>query len=93
MYVYNIYNCNYFYNANYNASQRTMFLWKVAPTSSGKKLTSLIIPASVTEIGQSIIYSCENCIITVEEGSYAAQYCKENKLDYTYPDSLDWLNN
>ena len=30
--------------------------------------------------------------ITVNKGSYAQQYCAENNLRYTYPDSLDWLS-
>ena len=29
--------------------------------------------------------------ITVVRESYAAEYCKEKGLNYTYTDSLDWL--
>lgn len=56
-------------------------------------LTTVSVPKSVTFIGQFSFSRCsDNLIITVERDSYAAQYCKENSLNYTYPDSLDWLN-
>ena len=30
--------------------------------------------------------------LTVTRDSYAAEYCEENGLNYTYPDANDWLN-
>ncbi len=47
----------------------------------------------VTAIGDDAFYSCSSLTLTVGRDSYALQYCKENGLNYTYPDSLDWLNN
>jgi len=47
----------------------------------------------VTSIGENAFSDCENLTLTVPRDSYAAQYCKDNNLNYTYPDSLDWLNN
>lgn len=56
-------------------------------------LTSVSIPDSVTSIGNKAFEGCPNLILTVTRNSYAAQYCKDNGLTYTYTDSLDWLNN
>ena len=56
-------------------------------------LTSVTIPASVTSIGEAAFDYCrEELVFTVEAGSYAAEYCKENGLAYQYTDALDWLN-
>ena len=56
-------------------------------------LTSVSIPDSVTAIGDGAFSRCSSLTLTVGRDSYAAQYCKENNLNYTYPDSLGWLNN
>jgi hypothetical protein len=56
-------------------------------------LTSVTIPDSVTFIGENAFAKCPNLTVTVGRGSYAAQYCHDNGIPYTYPDSLDWLNN
>lgn len=57
-------------------------------------LTDIIIPASVTTIGDNAFSGCDKLTtITVSRGSYAAQYCKDNDLPYTYPDANDWLLN
>ena len=58
-----------------------------------ESLTSVTIPESVTYIGFDAFKGCDKLTLTVIRDSYAAQYCKENNLNYTYPDSLDWLNN
>ena len=47
----------------------------------------------VTSIGDEAFSGCSSLTLTVSRDNCAAQYCKENGLDYTYPDSLDWLNN
>lgn len=56
-------------------------------------LESVSLPNSVTSISHNAFSYCPNPTITVERNSYAAQYCKKHHLTYTYPDSLDWLNN
>ena len=61
-------------------------------------LETIRIPAGVTEIGRLAFWGMDhkpNTAVTiyVERGSYAAEYCKEFGLNYTYPDALDWLNN
>jgi len=56
-------------------------------------LTSVSIPDSVTAIGDRAFSNCSNLTLSVGRDSYAFQYCKENGLNYTYNDSLDWLNN
>lgn len=61
-------------------------------------LKSIRIPAGVTEIGLTAFFNMNykpntDILIIVDRDSYAAQYCKELGLNYTYPDALDWLNN
>ena len=58
---------------------------------------SKAVPASVTFIGKSAFkksafMSRESLTLTVDRDSYALQYAKENGIDYTYTDALDWLN-
>lgn len=62
--------------------------------ASCQSLTSVTLPASVTSIGMWPFFLCsELSSITVPRDSYAAQYCKDNNLPYTYPDANDWLLN
>lgn len=61
---------------------------------SCQNLTSVSLPTSVTSIGMWAFSFCsELSSITVPRDSYAAQYCKDNNLPYTYPDAADWLLN
>lgn len=55
-------------------------------------LTSINLPETIMFIGNNAFYEDKSLILTVDHNSYAAQYAKENSLDYTYPDALDWLN-
>ena len=57
-----------------------------------KNLRSVTIPDSVTEIGERAFADCPALTLTVYHDSYAAQYCEDNGLKYTYPDANDWLN-
>ena len=55
-------------------------------------LTAVTIPDSVTSIGKdAFTYCAESLTITVGRNSYAEEYCRENGLQYAYPDALDWL--
>lgn len=60
-----------------------------------ESLTKLTIPDSVTYIGERAFGDCDALTLIVEHDSYAAEWAKENGLDYEYPDTdnLDWLNN
>lgn len=56
-------------------------------------LTSITIPDSVTNIAGNAFQNCSKVLtFTVSRNSWAAEWCKENGLNYTYPDALDWLN-
>ena len=54
-------------------------------------LQSVYIPQSVEWIGEDAFSGWNNLLITVEQGSYADEYCQYSNLQYTYPNSLDWL--
>lgn len=54
-------------------------------------LKSVVIPDSVSDIGVNVFYKCNKVITTVARDSCAEQYCINNKIEYMYPDSLDWL--
>ena len=56
-------------------------------------LKNVTIPESVTYIDSGAFEGCDNLTLTVPHDSYAAQYAKDNGLNYTYPDANDWLNN
>ena len=58
-----------------------------------RSLTSIELPDSVTSIGDQAFWGCDNLTMTVQRDSYAAQYAKDNNLNYTYPDANNWLNN
>ena len=61
--------------------------------ASCSSLTEITIPDSVENIGNDVFSNCDLLTVTVSRDSYAAKYCKENDVNYTYPDILDWLNN
>ena len=56
-------------------------------------LKKINIPASIDTIGEDAFEYCDNLTATVARDSYAEKYCKENKINYMYEDSLDWLKN
>ena len=61
--------------------------------SSCSSLTAITLPESLESIGTDAFADCpKNMQFTVVRDSYAAKWCKENGLNYTYPDALDWLN-
>lgn len=58
-----------------------------------KALTSVTLPASLTSISNYCFQYCPNLTLTVPRDSYAAQWAKDNGVQFMYPDSLDWLTN
>lgn len=56
-------------------------------------MPELVVPAGVTEIGNGGFFATGDtkCIFIVSRGSYAAQYCRENEINYEYTDANDWL--
>lgn len=54
-------------------------------------IKSITIPDSVLKIGRDA-FDKDSSHLIVSRNSYAAQYCSEMQLDYSYPDSNDWLN-
>lgn len=55
-------------------------------------LRELSIPNSVTYMGENVFNGCKYLTLSVNRGSFTADYAKENKIPHAYPDSLDWLN-
>lgn len=56
----------------------------------------LVIPVElngVTAMGAKVFYQCPGLTLTVPLDSYAMDYAEQRRIDYIYPDSLDWLNN
>ena len=56
-------------------------------------LKTISVPSSVIDIGSGAFDNCEKLTVSITEGSYAEKYCKENRVNYTYPGVNDWLNN
>ena len=50
-------------------------------------LTSVTIPNSVTTIGEDAFADYGFLTLTVARGSWAEQWCKDNGMNYTYPDA------
>lgn len=48
------------------------------------KLTSVIFPINVSHIADNAFSGCKQLTATVQPGSYAEAYCKENNIKYTY---------
>lgn len=49
-------------------------------------LSSIVMPKSVISIGENAFYNCPNLIVTIQNNSYAKQYCIDNNLQYTISD-------
>lgn len=47
-------------------------------------LNSIIIPDSVTSMKDDVFKNCDNLILYVSRNSYAAQYCQQYNLKYSY---------
>ena len=55
-----------------------------------ERLTSVTLPSSLTTIGdRAFEYYDSRIVFTVTRGSYAEQYCKDNRMEYNYLDSSD----
>lgn len=57
-----------------------------------KSLQKLIIPDTVISIDAGAFSGCKRITAEVVQGSYADDFCSENGWDYTFSNSLDWLN-
>ena len=57
-----------------------------------ESLETLELPETVEFIGEYAFTGCDALVLTVTKDSYAALYCQINSLDFTYPGSMDWLN-
>ena len=44
--------------------------------------SKVVIPDSVTEIGDMVFSSCEDLVIKAPENSYAHKYAKEKKIKF-----------
>lgn len=58
-----------------------------------ESLGEITISDNVTSIGYAAFEECPALKIVTSQESYATQYCKENGINYQYPDSNDWLLN
>jgi len=56
-------------------------------------LTSLTIPSTVVSIRDTAFQGCENLVLTVEAGSYAEQYAKDNHIPYVLAKDAMAYNN
>lgn len=45
-------------------------------------LTAVVVPKSVSVIGKAAFANCKGLTVTVERGSYAEEYCKENGVKF-----------
>lgn len=55
-------------------------------------LKTITIPESVQFIGRYTFMPTNNISAIVTRDSYAQKFCEEHKIDYTYVDANDWLN-
>jgi hypothetical protein len=51
--------------------------------SDSNALTGVIIPGTVTSIGENAFHECDLVVLSVQAGSYAEQYAKDNGIAYT----------
>ena len=58
-----------------------------------KLLGQITIPSSVTYLGDNVFKGCGRITVTVDYDSYAAKYCENNRITYTYATDQSWLSN
>lgn len=56
-----------------------------------KNLTSIHLPSSIIKIESSAFSDCEQLTVMVERDTYVAAFCRDNGINYSYPDANDWL--
>ncbi len=54
-----------------------------------EEMESIFIPSSVSCIGKSAFYECENLIVYCAKNSYAESFCKQNEISYIIDNSVD----
>ena len=55
------------------------------------EISEVVFADTVTSIGDFAFYNCKSLTLTVDADSYAKSYAKQNGIDYTYANNLDWL--
>lgn len=51
------------------------------------EMEEISLPKSVSEIGISVFSDCPKLTVTVDKGSYAENYCKENQINFKYKEN------
>ena len=65
-----------------------------AEAFGGCRLMDVTLPASVADVAADAFAGGQGGIFfTVPRDSYAAQWCRDNNVRYTYPDANNWLLN
>ena len=45
-------------------------------------LKEIYLPSTITEMGENVFANCDNLVAVCDKGSYAADYCEKNGVQY-----------